>query len=97
MSRKISINQKTTLPLENIQKTVDGVFADLTATYSLKGEWQGEKTFVISGQGLTGELAIGDNSINVNITICGVLSAFTPTIESHVKQKLRTHLSIHSK
>lgn len=96
MSRKIHISQKTALPAENIRKAVDGVFADLAATYTLKGGWQEKSIFAISGHGLSGTLSIGESSVDVEITVCGVLSAFAPTIETNVRQKLRTHLSINS-
>jgi len=94
MSRKISISQKTLLSPVDIRKAVDDIFADLTDRYTLKGKWRGEKTFIISGEGISGDLTISNGSVDVKMIVCGALSAFIQIIETQVRQKLRIHLGV---
>lgn len=93
MAKTIEISQKTTLSPDQVRQAVTDVVTELMDKYTLSGGWQGARTYVISGQGIFGDLKIRDGSVDVKITVSGVLCPFVQMIEDSVKKKLATHLA----
>lgn len=93
MAKTIEISQKTTLSPDQARHAVSDIATELTGKYTLSGGWQGTENYVISGQGIIGRLTICDGSVDVKITVSGVLCPFAQIIEDNVQQKLSTHLA----
>lgn len=93
MAKTIEISQKTTLSPDQARQAIDNVVADLAGKYTLSAGWQDKTTFLITGQGIVGSLKICDGSVDVRITISGVLCHFAQLIKDQVQQKLNTYIS----
>jgi putative polyhydroxyalkanoate system protein len=93
MASTIKISQPTTLPNDQIRSAVDQVFAELSQKYTLTGKWKNDKDFIISGEGIIGRLEIFEESVEVMVTLGGILGAFSKMIESQIQENLRNHLA----
>jgi len=93
MASTIKISQPTTLPNDQIRSAVDQVFNELIQKYTLTGYWKNEKLFVINGEGIIGRLEIFEKSVEVTVTLGGILGAFSKMIESQIRENLRNNLA----
>lgn len=93
MASIIEISQPTALSHNQVRTAVDNVFKDLSSKYTLTGEWRSDRLFIINGQWITVRLEILESSVEVTISLSGMLSSFSKMIESQVRENLRIHLA----
>ena len=88
----MNIRREHSLGADEARTRVDGVAAEFGDRLGLKSEWQGD-ALRISGSGVKGSIAIGDEFVEVDVNLGFALMFMESSIRSSIEAALDKHLA----
>ena len=85
------ITRSHTLGTEEVKRRIDAVADSLSAKYGVKADWQGDD-MKLSGTGVNGNIAVKDDSLDVDLKLGFALKMLESTIKSSIEEALDKHL-----
>jgi len=89
----IIINHNHNLGHETACTKVDSMLDDLKQKYNLKIDSKSSSIICFSGSGISGNVDIYENEIQVTAKLSFLMSAMKPLIETELKKELEEHFS----
>ncbi len=89
----ISISHKHNNTKENACSKAENLLEELANKYGLSIETDGDGDIKFSGSGISGDVQICDNEINLNAKLGFFMSAMKPVISNEISNKLDEYFS----
>ncbi len=84
---EINLGKKHKLGLTKAKAKVNKLAKQLEADYDLQSEWDGD-TLVFERAGLSGQLEVTKDNVQLNMKLGFLMAAFKPKIEEQLKTNL---------
>lgn len=81
----IQIKQDFTMPYDELKEGLDKLADKLGQQYQLDCNWDSDECLSFKRSGAAGQVSIGDQQIELNVTLGMLMSAFKSTIESEIQ------------
>lgn len=92
MTKNIQITHETTMSAPEFRDAIDQAFSTLSEMYNLKGTWESDVLYSISGASVEGFVTLVGNHVEVSLTLGNLLVPFAGTIESMIATALKDRL-----
>lgn len=86
------ISRNHTLGKDEVRQRIDNVAESLAGQYGVKANWEGDQ-LQLNGNGVSGGIAITDDSLDVDLKLGFALKMLEPTIRSTIEDALDKHLA----
>jgi len=88
----VKIRREHGLGTDEVRNRIDGVAVEFGDRLGLTSEWQGD-ALKISGSGVNGNIAIGDEFVEVDVKLGFALKFMESSIRSSIEEALDKHLA----
>lgn len=85
------IRREHSLGLDEARSRIDSVAAALQQQFGISSEWQGDN-LLVSGNGVTGQVAVDAQSIDMNIRLGFALQLMEGPIRNAIENTLDQHI-----
>ncbi len=87
----VKISQAHTLPVEEAKKRLSESFATYTSKFGVKLNWEGDK-LLLKGSGFEGVANVSGSSVDVEVKLGLMVSAFKGKVEEGIRTELQRTL-----
>jgi putative polyhydroxyalkanoate system protein len=88
----IEVQRDHALGLKKAKAAAQKVADEMAENFDMESEWEGN-TLYFSRSGVTGELIVTKNSVQMNAKLGFLLSAFKPKIEAQIEKNFEEYFS----
>lgn len=88
----IQIKQSFSMPYDELKEGLDQLADKLGQQYQLDCDWQSEECLSFRRTGAEGEVNIGDQEIELHVSLGMLMSAFKGTIEKEIRDFIDEHI-----
>jgi putative polyhydroxyalkanoate system protein len=88
----IEVQRDHALGLKKAKAAAQKVADEMAENFDMESEWEGN-TLYFSRSGVTGELTVTKNSVQMNAKLGFLLSAFKPKIEAQIEKNFEEYFS----
>jgi putative polyhydroxyalkanoate system protein len=88
----IKIKQDFTMPYEELKEGLDELADKLGRQYQLDCSWDSDDCLSFKRSGAQGQVSIGDQQVELDVTLGMMMSAFKTTIEKEIRGFLDEHV-----
>jgi putative polyhydroxyalkanoate system protein len=88
----IEVQRDHALGLKKALAAAQKVADEMAENFDMESEWEGN-TLYFSRSGVTGELTVTKNSVQMNAKLGFLLSAFKPKIEAQIEKNFEEYFS----
>jgi putative polyhydroxyalkanoate system protein len=86
----IEVQRDHALGLKKAKAAAQKVADEMAENFDMESEWEGN-TLYFSRSGVTGELTVTKNSVQMNAKLGFLLSAFKPKIEAQIEKNFEEY------
>ena len=87
----MKITRSHDLGLDEVRQRVTALADSLCSQYSLQSSWRGDE-LEISGSGVSGKIAVAEQSVDVDVKLGFALKMLESTIRSSIESAMDKHL-----